>query len=237
MKLLVSAINLKEAKHCIAGGADIIDVKNPREGSLGGHSPSLVRKIRKIVHRPLVLSATVGDVPNKPGLVAQASAGLASCGVDYIKIGLCDHFSIPEAIFLVALTVQAVQELNTKIKIAVCGYADASSKGIFSFKNIPRVVHEAKAHVAMIDTLAKGSSKSLFSFTKVRDLQVFCDQARHYGLEVALAGSLKQEDIRVIRENDLCDFIGIRTLACQGGKRSNAIQSSRVRKIKDLLLK
>ena len=236
MKLLVSAINLKEAKHCLTGGADIIDVKNPKEGSLGGHSPYLVRKIRKIVHRPLTLSATVGDVPNKPGLVAQAAVGLASCGVDYIKIGLCDHFSVKEAIFLVKLTVQAVQEFDRKVKIAVCGYADASQRGLLSFKYIPRIVSEAGAHVAMIDTLAKKRSQGLFSFVTDRELCIFLKQAHRYGLEVALAGNLKKEDILKIKNNYCCDFIGIRTLACQGRKRTNSIQSSRVKEIKNLLL-
>ncbi|VVB93549.1 (5-formylfuran-3-yl)methyl phosphate synthase [uncultured archaeon] len=32
MKLLVSPINVEEAKICKLGGADIIDVKNPKEG-------------------------------------------------------------------------------------------------------------------------------------------------------------------------------------------------------------
>ena len=34
-KLLVSPTNLEEAKSCLCGGADIIDVKNPSEGSWG----------------------------------------------------------------------------------------------------------------------------------------------------------------------------------------------------------
>ena len=33
MKLLVSPINVEEAKTCKSGGADIIDVKNPKEGT------------------------------------------------------------------------------------------------------------------------------------------------------------------------------------------------------------
>jgi uncharacterized protein (UPF0264 family) len=32
MELLVSAINLEEAKEARLGGADILDVKNPKEG-------------------------------------------------------------------------------------------------------------------------------------------------------------------------------------------------------------
>jgi len=37
MKLLVSPINVEEANICKIAGADIIDVKNPKEGSLGAN--------------------------------------------------------------------------------------------------------------------------------------------------------------------------------------------------------
>ena len=35
MLLLISPINHEEALESIKGGADIVDVKNPKEGSLG----------------------------------------------------------------------------------------------------------------------------------------------------------------------------------------------------------
>jgi uncharacterized protein (UPF0264 family) len=37
--LLISPINTQEAREAINGGADIIDVKNPKEGSLGANFP------------------------------------------------------------------------------------------------------------------------------------------------------------------------------------------------------
>jgi uncharacterized protein (UPF0264 family) len=235
MKLLVSAIDCGEARACIAGGADIVDVKNPKEGSLGGHSPEVIKKIRKIVPKSLILSATVGDVPNKPGLVAQAALGLAVSGVDYVKIGLCDHFTVQEAIYLVRLLVQAIKPVNKNIKVAVCGYADAALKSYILPKHIPRIVKEAGAQVAMIDTLSKGDGKGLFSFLSEGELLSFSRQSRHFGLQVALAGSLNEEDVIRIRDKKLCDLIGVRTLACRGGKRSSTILAPRVKEIKKLL--
>ena len=40
---------MKEALRCKEGGADIIDVKNPREGSLGANFPRVIRSIRKSI--------------------------------------------------------------------------------------------------------------------------------------------------------------------------------------------
>ena len=39
LKLLISPMNEKEASEAIAGGADIIDVKNPKEGRVGCKFP------------------------------------------------------------------------------------------------------------------------------------------------------------------------------------------------------
>ena len=39
MKLLVSVVSGVEARRALAGGADIIDVKDPHEGALGAPSP------------------------------------------------------------------------------------------------------------------------------------------------------------------------------------------------------
>ncbi len=232
MKLLVSARNITEAKSCIEGGADIVDIKNPKEGSLGGHSPVLINKIRKIVPQGLGLSAAVGDINNRPGLVSQAVFGLANCGLQYIKMGLCDCFSIEEAVHLVKHSVQAIKYLNNTVKLVICGYADGESLGLFSYKDVPYVVYKSGADVAMIDTFVKNNSKGLFDFVREKDLSKFRSQSREYKLEVALAGSLTKDDIIKIRNNNFADIVGIRSLACREGKRNNNIEALKVREIK-----
>jgi len=89
IKLLVSPTNLEEARNSIIGGADIIDVKNPLEGSLGANFPWVIKEIRKLVRKynGLEISATLGDLPNLPGTASLAALGLANCDVDYIKVG------------------------------------------------------------------------------------------------------------------------------------------------------
>ena len=46
MLLLISPINREEALESIKGGADIVDVKNPKEGSLGANFPWVIKEIR-----------------------------------------------------------------------------------------------------------------------------------------------------------------------------------------------
>ena len=39
MRLLVSVVDAAEARLAVAGGVDVVDVKNPAEGSLGAPAP------------------------------------------------------------------------------------------------------------------------------------------------------------------------------------------------------
>jgi uncharacterized protein (UPF0264 family) len=49
MKVLISPKDEFEAKAAVDGGADIIDVKNPDEGSLGANFPWVIRQVRNLV--------------------------------------------------------------------------------------------------------------------------------------------------------------------------------------------
>lgn len=91
MLLLISPINHEEALESIKGGADIVDVKNPKEGSLGANFPWVIRDIREITPEDKLVSATLGDVPYKPGTVSLAAMGAHVSGADYIKVGYMEQ--------------------------------------------------------------------------------------------------------------------------------------------------
>ena len=89
MQVLISPVNLDEAKAVYEGGADIIDIKNVNEGSLGAQFPWVVREIVDFFEGTgIVCSATLGDLPFKPGTAALAAHGVAHCGVGYLKAGM-----------------------------------------------------------------------------------------------------------------------------------------------------
>ncbi|MBI3469027.1 MAG: hypothetical protein HY000_38985, partial [Planctomycetes bacterium] len=63
MKVLVSVVSLEEARAVVELGADIIDVKNPAEGSLGAQPPTVIQQIAEFVSpRGLPVSVTLGDL-------------------------------------------------------------------------------------------------------------------------------------------------------------------------------
>ena len=217
MKLLISPMNEKEATEAIAGGADIIDVKNPKEGALGANYPWVIKRIKEITPKNLEVSCTLGEVGNLPGSISLAALGAASLGVDYIKMGLYGIKTPQEAIFLLQNASRAAKECNPKIKVAVAGYADAERIGAINPMLIPEIAHKSQVDVAMIDTSVK-DGKNLFDYLTVEQLKGFVNSAHGFGLEAALAGSLRKQDLPIVYGLD-ADIAGLRGAACTHSNR------------------
>ena len=49
MRLLVSVVSAVEARGALAGGADIVDVKDPGEGALGAPAPTVLSDVVRAV--------------------------------------------------------------------------------------------------------------------------------------------------------------------------------------------
>src|SRR5699024_5454690 len=85
---LASVRNLEEASWLLAEPPDIIDLKEPRQGSLGALPFATVRQAVTLIKGRCQTSATIGDLPMNPAQICQAVEEMAATGVDYVKIGL-----------------------------------------------------------------------------------------------------------------------------------------------------
>ncbi|MFX1451928.1 MAG: (5-formylfuran-3-yl)methyl phosphate synthase [Promethearchaeota archaeon] len=236
MKLLVSPTNLEEARNSITGGADIIDVKNPLEGSLGANFPWVIKEIRKLVRKynGLEISATLGDLPNLPGTASLAALGLANCNVDYIKVGLKGPKTKKEAIFFMKQINKAISEYKRNIKVVVAGYADYKRFRTIEPILIPEIAVESGANVAMVDTGIK-DGKSLFDFMTEDQIKLFVKKSLKNDLIVALAGSIKKDHFPKLKEIQP-HIIGLRGAACEKADRIHGnIRVELVRELKSLL--
>ncbi len=217
MKLLISPTDEKEALEAIAGGADIIDVKNPNEGALGASFPWIIKRIREITPANIEVSCAIGDVPNLPCAVSLAALGAATTGVDYVKVGLYGVKTKEEAVYLMRSVTKAVKNCNSSIKVVATGYADAKRIGSVDPLLVPDIAREAEADVAMIDTAVK-DGKNLFTFLTTEQLRTFVNAAHAYGLKAALAGSLQKEDLPAVYALN-ADIVGLRGAACTNSDR------------------
>ena len=223
MKLLVSPSSIEEAKFCL--DADIIDVKRPAEGSLGANFPWVIREIKKMAGNTPV-SAAIGDYASLPGNASLAAYGAACAGADYIKIGMmfADKALAKEVITGV---VRAVKEPFPEKKVVIAGYSDYARLGVLSPFDITPLAAEAGADFAMIDT-GKKDGKSTFEFMNKETLTAFTEGNRKCGIGTALAGSIKFEDLPVLKEINP-EIIGTRGMVC-GGDRTTMVKEELVKK-------
>jgi (5-formylfuran-3-yl)methyl phosphate synthase len=233
VQLLVSVVDADEVASAVAGGADIIDVKNPREGSLGASFPHVIRRVRQLVPAGLPVSVAIGDAPNLPGMMALAAAGAASCGVQYVKVGLMGPREPGDALLLLAAVCCAAREQDPAVRIMAAAYADADRIGCLPPHELPGVAREAGADGCMLDTAAKdgGTLRSALGRQALMDFVARCHTA---GLLCAMAGSLREEDVPIVCELG-ADIIGFRAAVCRGDRQNGRVDRDAVRRIKSAI--
>jgi uncharacterized protein (UPF0264 family) len=217
VKVLISPQNPTEALEAIAGGADIIDVKNTKEGPLGANFPWVIKEIKQFLPAGVELSCTLGEAPGLPGSMTLAAYGGASLGVDYVKAGLSGVKTLPKAVELLKNIVRAAKMCNPKIKVVAAGYGDYQRANSIEPMLVVEAAFLAKADLAMLDTAVK-DGKNIFDFQSTPQLKAFVDAAHGHGLGAALAGSLRAQDLPVVCSLG-ADFAGLRGAACSNSNR------------------
>lgn len=231
-RLLVSVVSADEVAAALEGGADVVDVKNPAEGSLGAPVPSLLRSVRSLVAPPALVSAALGDAPHLPGTLALAASGAAVCGADYVKVGLLGSSHPVQARELLAAVCRAAVEANPRVRVVAVAYADAWRVGGLPPPALPAVAREAGAHGVMLDTGVKDGT-STFAALGITGVAAFLAEARSLGLMTALAGALGSDDL--VRAGGMgVDLVGVRGGACDGG-RGGRVSAARVRALREAL--
>jgi uncharacterized protein (UPF0264 family) len=231
MRLLVSVVDAGEARTAAAAGADIVDVKNPGEGSLGAPSPAVIAGVRTALPAELPVSAAIGDMPNLPGTAALAALGAARSGATYVKVGLWGVSTEDDAVVLL----RAVRDAVPGAVVVAAAYADARRVGHAPLapELLPRVAHAADVEVCMLDTAVK-DGRGLLEWLSPEALASLVAEAHDAGLEVALAGALRAEDLPVIRDTG-ADIAGVRSAVCANGRRSAPLEGALVAAMREWL--
>jgi (5-formylfuran-3-yl)methyl phosphate synthase len=231
VKLLVSVVDAGEARAAAAAGADIVDVKNPAEGSLGAPAPAVIEGVRAAVSAQLPVSAAIGDMPNLPGTAALAALGAARCGAAFVKVGLWGVAAEADAIALLRAVADAVTAVPGVVVVA-CGYADARrvAQAPLAPELLPRVAQAAGVGICLLDTAIK-DGRGLLDWLAPDALEPLVAGAHAAGLQVALAGALRAEDLPMVRATG-ADIAGVRSAACGDGRRTGPLDPARVRALR-----
>jgi uncharacterized protein (UPF0264 family) len=213
LKLLVSVVDKAEALESIKGGAHILDVKNPKEGSLGANFPRVIKQVKRVVPKNIEVSSTIGDLPNLPGTASLAALGAAVSGADYIKAGLLGVRTTEDATTLMREVCKAVKGYESDLKIIAAGYADFQTVGCVSPLELPDVAYNVEADGILVDIKVKNGKSNLFNFLTDEELRELVEKAHKNNLIAALAGSLDKQDISRVY-NLAADIIGVRGAVC-----------------------
>lgn len=220
MRLLVSVRNASEARAALAGGADVIDAKEPLNGPLGAVSSDVLHEIATTIGNAAPVSAALGDICEDD--VLERAIAARQAGVTFVKIGFAgmrrrqrledDVLTLARAARPPALVLVAYADFDV---------ADAPS---------PAEILAIAAHVRpagiLLDTYDKDGA-GLTSLMHACTLTTFVGRAQASGRFVALAGKLTREDIETVQDTG-ADVIGVRGAACDGG-RGGVVTLARVR--------
>jgi len=230
MQLLVSLRAADEVAAALAGGADIIDAKEPERGSLGPVAPEVLRSISARVPGTMPLSVALGDFTAAEAIrdaVAATSPPPRGAPV-YLKLGFAGERSSSAMRGLVTAALEAAALAPARPIVVPVAYADWMEAGSPPPEDVLASAVLTGARAFLLDTYTK-DGKGLLDRLQLGRVQALAARGRAAGLLVALAGSL---DLAALdRIAGLADVVGIRGAACLGG-RSGRLDAGMVRKFR-----
>jgi (5-formylfuran-3-yl)methyl phosphate synthase len=231
MRLLVSVVDADEARLAVAGGVDVVDVKNPAEGSLGAPAPAVLAAVRAAVPADRELSAALGDLPALPGTAALAAVGAVRSGAASVKLGLVGVSGVDDAVAVLRAARVAV---DGEADVVAVAYADAARVPArpLAPADLVAAAHAAGVRGCLVDTAVK-DGRGLLRWLDPDALAALVADAHAAGLEIALAGELRAEELPVVRATG-ADIAGVRSAACRAGRRTAPIDPARVARLREM---
>jgi uncharacterized protein (UPF0264 family) len=231
MRLLVSVSSAAEASAALAGGADVIDAKNPRAGALGPVSLGVLRDIYATVGGTRPVTAALGDAVSERA-VEQDACAFAAAGARFVKVGFAGITSPPLIAAYIAAAVRgAALGSDGGASVVAVAYADADRVDSLPANLIVPLALRAGARGVLLDTADK-AGPGLRGLIAPDALARWVAEAHAGGVFVALAGKLTADDLTFVREAG-ADIAGVRGAACDGG-RTGRIATTKVALLRTL---
>ena len=218
-KLLVSVRSAEEARAALAGGADLIDVKEPARGPLGRADPWVISGVLAAVNGRVPVSAALGEWSD--GHDWEVPDGLT-----YAKWGLAGRRLATDH------TLLNIRTTNCAEFPVLVAYADHDR---VESPDPDWVVDAAIRYhfpAFLIDTAVKDGS-SLLDWIEPAALARLRYRLADARVPVALAGSLNEAAIGKLAALEP-DWFAVRGAACDGG-RMGEVSAGRVRRLREFI--
>ena len=243
--LLVSVRDAAEATEALAGGAAIIDVKEPRHGSLGPADPEAIAAVARLVGIQQPWTMACGELGRAP---EHRPCAVEDMRPEPVVAAICSHLhrvrsllgadAVLPAAVKIGLAGAAGTDWQRRLRAAfeslpfdgervAVAYADWQRAGAPSPPEVIAAACGLGCSTLLIDTFDK-SAGGLFACCEAGMPAAWVTAARGAGLQVALAGRISLAEIpaaRALRPN----VVALRTAVCFNG-RAGAVQAGLVRR-------
>jgi uncharacterized protein (UPF0264 family) len=225
--LLVSVRSPDEVPAALAGGADLIDVKDPAKGPLAPAEAEVVGAVIDAVAGKVPVSAALGEW--SPNAITEAHWHL-ELKLNYVKWGLAGYTSRPgwgEDLL------DTRRELPVGMEMVAVAYADWEKAKSISPAELAKFAKRFRFKAFLLDTWNK-DGKTLLDYMTADEIAELVEGLKRMYITVAVGGSLRPEQLKQLKEVKP-DFYAVRTSVCAAGKRDGVIDETRVKKWKEAL--
>ena len=231
-RLLVSVRDAAEARIALDAGAHLIDVKEPRRGSLGAADSGTIADVIRAVAGRAPVSAALGELLSVDLMLRMRNRHAGHddyTGLTYAKLGLAGCATVSD---WGSQWERAIRALPPGVGSVAVVYADWRAAGAPCPGDVLSEATRLRCRALLIDTFDKASG-DLFTHWPIGELASFIAEVREAGLLVVLAGSLSVATISLALRL-APDLIAVRGAACLGS-RSGGIDGALVRDLVDLV--
>jgi dihydroneopterin aldolase len=220
--LLVSVRDAEEAHDAVETGADLIDIKEPRAGSLGAAAPETITEIVRIVAGRCPLSVALGEL-------AEQSRICIPLGVQFAKLGLagvvrqafqpdrlrrltprgsscawCDNWR------------EAIDQFPAETSPVAVVYADFKIAEAPSPEEVIECGRQLGCRAMLIDTFDK-HGPGLLGNLSIGEIECLVTAARSANMLIVLGGQISANQLPNLLPL-APDYIAVRGAVCRGDR-------------------
>ena len=226
--LLVSARSKAESELIIAAGGRWLDVKEPLRGSLGRPALELIFSILELdIPASVQVSIAGGELLNWTDELDDALAAKLPART-YLKLALADCKGKEWK----GVAFRISQALIRRSQIILVHYADDVNSRAPNWREVIETAEWLGGRFVLIDTHNKESG-GLLDHYSLEQLDEMIDAAKERKLGVALAGSLKLDQLQSM-SSLRADWLGVRGAVCKETRRTGDLCPDRLRQAIEL---
>jgi uncharacterized protein (UPF0264 family) len=225
-QLLVSVRSVEEAELAARLGVGLIDVKEPRHGSLGAADDEVVRAIAQRITPRAALSVALGELRDRDPLCAgrmpPPQARFAKLGLSGCEGGPAWRHEMQSH----------VARWPVRVRPVAVVYADREAAQSPAMEEVLAAARGCRAGAVLVDTFDKRGGRLLDHWTTFQ-VGAFIEAAGRLDMLAVVAGSLDLDAIREILPLRP-DVVAVRGAACQTD-RDGALSEARVRQLMEVV--